>query len=149
MAASRLTAFARYSVYLMTVVFLTSASTSPWSKPGDWTDAGHTVELIGGGARGNPPATGTSGRGGGGGGAGGYCGCSGTVTGTMGSTTPFAVGSNNTTTSQLGTAAAYWQATSSGNCYQAAAGVASATATSGGSGGTAANCGLSGTPTIT
>ena len=56
----------------MPIVFLTSASTSPWSRPSDWNDVGHTVELVGaGGQSGAAIDWSTSGRGGAGGGGGG------------------------------------------------------------------------------
>ena len=56
----------------MTQVFLTTSDTSPWTRPADWVDAGHIVELLGAGGQGGAGSTGTSYIGGGGGGGGAY-----------------------------------------------------------------------------
>ena len=118
----------------MTVVLLTSASTSPWTRPGDWTDAGHTVNLVGCGGRGGPATTGTSYRSGSGGGGGGH-GLFTYSSGALASTTLFAVKIDSTSATS-GTDATYWQNTSAVSPYQRAlAGQVGATATSGGSAG--------------
>ena len=56
----------------MTQVFLTTSDTSPWTRPADWADAGHIVELLGAGGQGGAGSTGTGYIGGGGGGGGAY-----------------------------------------------------------------------------
>ena len=52
----------------MTTVYLTSASSSPWTLPGDWPGSGQ-IECIGAGGGGNDGVGGVGGGGGGGGGA--------------------------------------------------------------------------------
>src|SRR5437763_912805 len=57
---------------MATIVILTTANSSPWTKPGDWNDSANTVEAIGGGGGGGKaaaPATLGGSSGGGGGGA--------------------------------------------------------------------------------
>src|SRR4029453_6891406 len=88
----------------MTQVFLTSASTSPWSKPGDWADAGHTVELVGAGGDGGVGSTGGGARPGASGGGGAYLQCT-YSSGALGATTPFKISADNTSTSDADTAA--------------------------------------------
>ena len=117
----------------MTVVFITSSGTSPWNKPGDWTDAGHTVELVGCGGQSGAGSTGTSGRGGGGGAGGGY-----TLltysSGAMGSSTPFACKSNATAGSGSASFTTFWEDTGATNAYEGQNGGQGST-TSAGSGG--------------
>lgn len=51
----------------MTVIYLTTASTSPWTVPSDWNSSNNTIEVIGGGGGGSPSAGGNDGAGAGGG----------------------------------------------------------------------------------
>ena len=53
---------------MTTVVFLTIASSSPWTVPGDWDNAANTIEGLGSGGQGYTEGFG-NGAGGGGGGA--------------------------------------------------------------------------------
>ena len=113
-----------------TVVFLTSASTSPWSRPQNWGDVGHQVEMVGAG--GNGATNSTSAAGAGGGGA--YAKLT-WLSGLMGTTTPFAVKAAGTDTTSPGTATAtYWEGTTNTNSYPAFPGLAAVTRT-GGTGG--------------
>jgi hypothetical protein len=54
-----------------TVVFLTTADTSPWTVPADWNNAANTIECIGGGGGGGGGRNAACVISGGGGGAGG------------------------------------------------------------------------------
>lgn len=109
----------------MTEVFLVNANASPWNRPGDWVDAGHTVELIGCGGNGGAGKQGVGPFGGSGGGGGGYYGLV-YSSGTLGATTPFAVAAAGaaTSTSSKDTGATFWEATGTTNSYEAQAGLA-------------------------
>ncbi len=124
----------------MTQVFLTTASSSPWSVPGDFDPAGHTVELLGAGGNGATGTTGANPRGGGGGSAGGY-GLFTYASGSVGASIDFLVGAGGAQTG------AVWQQTSqvtdSLNAY-------SGNNASGSTGGSnIVDADISGTPAIT
>lgn len=119
----------------MTQVFLTSASTSPWSRPADWgAGLGHTVELVSCGGNGFSPATATNG--GNGGGGGGYNKLT-YSSGSLGSTTAFQIAASNSNTSYVVTSSTIWEGTTATNSYECKAGLAGLTggsaASSGGS----------------
>src|SRR5215831_6944716 len=85
---------------MATTVFLLSSSTSPWTVPGDFVHAGHTVEGIGCGGNGGNGSTGANSPGASGGSGGGY----GKFTyssGTFGSTVLFAVQTGGAQTPNL------------------------------------------------
>lgn len=132
----------------MSVVFLTSASVSPWSLPGDWQDAGHTVELVGAGGQGFQSTTGTSYVGGSGGAGGGYTKLSASAANWT-TSIAFAVSAQSTSATRT-TNATYWENTTNTNSYYAEAGAgaaaagASNAAQTGGSGNQVA-----GTPSVT
>ena len=130
----------------MTVVFLTNASTSPWTRPADWTDAGHTLNLVGAGGIGGVAATGTSYRSGGGGGGGAHALLTYT-SGALASTTAFFIGINIPTNVFLDGATKWGISTGTGvtNSYYAQCGGGSV-ATTAGTGGTATTT-VNGTPT--
>ncbi len=105
----------------MTQIFKTSADASPFNLPGDWTDTGHTVELVGSGGQGGSGNSGTSWLPGSGGGGGAY----GKLTyssGILGSTTAFAIAAQSTTPGNHDTFATYWEGTTTTNTYEAKAG---------------------------
>src|SRR6516164_5393226 len=114
----------------MTVVFLTSASVSPWGLPGDWTNAGHQIEIVGCGGQAGAATSGTGGDGGGGGGGGAYTKLV-SPSGSLGSTTPFQVVANNTSTANGTGSASIWEATAVSNSYYAEAGLAGSANTGG------------------
>ena len=119
----------------MTQVFLTSASTSPWTRPGDWADPGHTIDLVGCGGNG---ANGTvaSAASGSGGGGGGYLKLT-FSSGNLGATTAFAVKASNASTADQNTSATFWEGTTTTNTYEAQcgnAGLNTATNAAGGTG---------------
>ena len=134
----------------MTVVFLTSASTSPWSKPGDWADAGHQIELVGCGGISGAGSTGTSGRGGGGGGGGAYTELD-YSSGALSATTAFYVGINTALTTNV--VSTKWGSSSAAaltNSYYAENGRAGSTVTAGAGGsGTTVSNGTPPTPVYT
>lgn len=107
----------------MTVVFLTSASSSPWDRPGDFTDAGHTVEMVGCGGNGGAGGRGANTPASRGGSGGGYLGLS-NPSGTLGATTPFAVKASNATNLDFDTNATFWEGTTTTNTYEAECGSA-------------------------
>jgi hypothetical protein len=125
----------------MTVVLITTA-TSPWNRPGDWTDAGHKVELLGCGGNGGLGNTGASNLGGAGGAGGGYYGLV-YSSGALGATTAFEVNTSNSSTTDADTNATNWEATTNANSYEAKCGLAGVAA-AGGTG--AATGGSGGTP---
>src|SRR5580765_3461722 len=117
----------------MTTIFLTSASTSPLTKPVDWSDAGHTVELVGTGGTSGASSTGTSGRGGGGGGGGAYVELD-YSSGALSATTAFFVGINSATSANGTAIATKWGSASNTvvtNSYYAEAGRAGSTTNQG------------------
>lgn len=128
----------------MTVVFLDNGSTSPWSRPGDWSDAGHTVNLLGcGGSGGTAPTTGTAARSGPGAGGGAHVLLTRTA-GALGATVPFLITNNNTSTTVRTTGVATcWGSATFANCRYAESGE------SGGVGGTDTAGGLGGSATTT
>src|SRR5689334_13646737 len=128
----------------MTQVFLTSASTSPWNRPVDWTDAGHQVELVGCGGNGGAGGTGVSGKGGSGGSAGAYSALT-SPSGNLGSTTSFAIAASNSSTASKDTNATFWEGTTTTNTYESQCGFAGA---SNGGAGAASDAGgvTNGTP---
>lgn len=113
----------------MTVVFLLSSSTSPWAKPGDWTDTGHTVEMISPGGNGGAGSTGTSGRAGSGGGGGGYTKLT-YSSGSLQSSTTFQVPNTNSSTTYIVTSSTIWCGTTATNSWEEKAGLAGANASS-------------------
>lgn len=127
----------------MTQVFLISSSSSPWSKPSDWTDAGHTVELVGAGGQG--PVPGSRGSGGGAGGA--YMKLT-RSSGTLGATTAFQIKSNITNTSYNVADSTIWQGTNATNTHEAKSGLAGL-AISGGTGAAGVTNGTPGPVTYT
>src|SRR6185436_19849872 len=108
---------------MTTIVILLAASTSPFAKPSDWTDAGHLAEQLSSGAKGGDGSTGTSRRGGSGGGAGVYAKLT-YSSGSLGSTTAFAVKDNNTLTSYNVSSSTIWVGTTASNSFEAKAGLA-------------------------
>src|SRR6516165_2330590 len=129
----------------MALVVLLTSSTSPWTVPGDFKAAGHTVTLIGSGGNGGVGTSGASGTAGGGGG-GGACTqlvySSGTMTPNS-TTVPFLINAGNSAN------ATQWQssAAGSGAYYEALSGGAGASAGTAGTAGGATT--TVGTPTIT
>src|SRR5215469_6090054 len=128
----------------MALVILTTASTSPWTVPGDLVVTGHKVTLIGSGGNGATSTTGASSVAGGGGG-GGACTAltysSGTVT--PGTTTiAFLINAGGSAN------ATQWQssAAGSGAFYEALPGGNAAAGTAGGASGSTTTVG---SPTIT
>lgn len=113
--------------------YLTTADSSPWTKPGDWNDSDNTIEVIGGGGGGG---AGTSGGGGGGGGA--YS-ISTNVT-VSGATAVFGVGTGGTSEVSGGNtwfnATSFANCTTSTTCASAAGGTAGSNATAGSGGAT-------------
>src|SRR5262245_34636748 len=108
----------------MTVVFLTSGSTSPWDRPSNWDDAGHTVNLVGAGGRGGPAVTGSNNRSGDGGSGGGHVLLT-YSSGALASTTAFRVTADNSSLTDHTTASATcWLNSSFSNTYYVEAGVA-------------------------
>ncbi len=93
---------------MTTTVFLTSASSANWPKPSDWTDAGHTVEMISAGGKGGDGTTGTSRVNGTGGGGGVYVKLT-YSSGALGATTAFIVHDNNTLTTYNVSSSTIWQ----------------------------------------
>src|SRR5215468_5782053 len=120
---------------MTTVVFILSSDTSPFSKPGDWSDSGHTVELVSCGGNGGAGTRGTSGVGAGGGGGGAYYLLT-YSSGAMASTTPFAIGANNSTAFVSDINATFWEGTSATNTYEAKAGPSTAGGSTGVTNGT-------------
>src|SRR5262252_640700 len=106
----------------MTVVFLTNASTSPWSKPGDWVsadDGRHTAELLGNGASSLANTTGANSGAKSGGSGGAYMKLA-TPSGSIGSSIPFACSAGTAPYSvDQNTWATYWENTTNSNSYQA------------------------------
>jgi len=101
------------------VVFLTSGTS--YSRPSDWTDAGHTVELIGCGGVGGAGLTGS----------GNFCGCGGGggaylkltySSGALGSSTSYGVKTTNSSTTDNDTNATFWLGTTTTNTYEAQCG---------------------------
>lgn len=110
----------------MTQVFLTSANASPFAKPADWQDSGHTVELIGAGGNGGSPGNAGAANAGVGGTGGGYLKLT-FSSGAMGSTTAFKVGAKGSANGTVGkdTNATFWEATGKpGSSYEAQSGLA-------------------------
>src|SRR5215469_11040701 len=109
----------------MTQRFLTSASGTSFSRPGDWTDAGHTVELVGAGGNGGNGGTGTSTQCGSGGAGGGYYKLT-YSSGALGASTSFTCGAagSGSSTSSHDTAATFWEGTTTTNTYEGQAGLA-------------------------
>ncbi|TSC65983.1 MAG: hypothetical protein CEO21_281, partial [Microgenomates group bacterium Gr01-1014_80] len=73
-----------------TTVYLTTADTSPWTVPSDWTNT-NTIRTIGGGGAGDNLSTG-----GGGGGGGSYSAITNTTALTAGATVGFSIGAGGT-----------------------------------------------------
>jgi hypothetical protein len=78
-------------VFLSTVVFLSVASSSPWTVDGTWNNASNMIEVIGGGGSGGSAQGTTASSGGGGGGA--YCSIS---NASLSGTAAFGVGAGGT-----------------------------------------------------
>src|SRR6516225_824156 len=94
----------------MTVIFLTSASTSPWTRVADWSDSGHTVEIVGCGGKSGAAATGAASTSAAGGGGGGYQKLTWSSV-AMTSTMAFEIKSNNTLAANITANATCWEAT--------------------------------------
>jgi hypothetical protein len=109
----------------MALIFLTTASVSPWTPPGDWPGFADRVELIGAGGNGFGRIAAT--RGGSGGGGGAYVALAG----------PYTVGAGATFVVAAGGSAA--NTTFNSSAFVATPG-ANATLALGGSGGAAAGC---------
>jgi len=110
----------------MTTVFLTSASSSPWPRPGDWSDAGHQIELGGCGGKGGPGLSITTDgfyAAGAGGGGGAYSKLT-FSSGSLGSTTSFAIAAQNISSGDQDTTATYWEGTTNTNSYESQSGFA-------------------------
>ena len=131
----------------MTVVFLTNASTSPWTRPGNWTDAGHTLNMVGCGGQGGPTLTGTGYRSGSGGGGGGHALFT-YSSGALAATVDFFVGINNTTTGRTASATKWGSASSTvvTNAYYIECGAVGINAGAGGGAGIGTTT-INGTPT--
>ena len=107
----------------MTQVFLTSASTSPWTKPGDVGGGiGHTVELIGAGGRSGTNSTGVNGRAGAGGGGGAYMKLTQSAN-FLPTTTAFQIAAECTSTTYNVANSTIWQGTNATNTHEAKAGL--------------------------
>lgn len=91
----------------MTQVFLTSASSSPYAKPGDWQDSGAVIDLVGTGSSGSVGSVGANPKGGNGGGA---SALNHLTSGTLAASTPFTVPSAEGQVS-------IWENTASTNSY--------------------------------
>src|SRR6266567_9109364 len=102
----------------MTQIIKTSADASPFNKPGDWTDAGHTVELVGCGGSGAAGTRGTGGVGGAGAGGGAYVKLT-FSSGAIGATTPYQIlGTNtNVTSGARDSNGTIWEGTTNVNSY--------------------------------